>query len=525
MHKVSKILAILLIAFLSLYILAEFSEHLELVAPEKQLYRGKQPHAETSAPANQDRRFALVIPATSPSPELCKTMFSAIALGYPSPVIINWGVDFHDLTHWELGKNLPKIPGFVEYLDSVMHPNATHLEKLEEDDIVLMVDGYDVWFQLPPQVLLSRYHQINKEANERLRKQWTKKEPMPMKQTIVVASQKKCYPANPDRFGVDLRCDQWPTSPLRADLYGPETDKNDTNPHDNRPRWINGGMYIGPAGDMRRLFRRAKEKMDALLGEGLHAKSEQGMLGAIIGEQTVWRQWQREHNTDSELEDLVGKNLEFHVGVDYGQDISAQTLLIRISKEDDLDDGDFILLGNQTTIEQHSEAWGISPARLNGVPDDIKTAPNPLTQIERAANWSEMPLYTDFFLGSVPIILHHNKYKERRATWWDRPWYHRRLRELLTPNLRATEQKEPLATVKLDEGRIRYWAASAETTDRYPRMVGGLVNGTTYSRFSSVVLEDTCRFQDREADKYSKYSKEMWWEEVFRDGAGRFKPT
>lgn len=447
---------------------------------------------------------------------MCKTVFSALALGYPSPVIINWGVNHQDISHWRLGKALPKIPGLLHYLDSVMHPNATHLEKLEEEDIVIMIDARDVWFQLPAEVLLSRYHEINKRANERLLRQWTGSGPMPMKQTIVVGAQKKCYPNDPELFGVDLRCDIWPESPLRPDLYGPETDRNLTNLHDVRPRWLNGGMYIGPAGDMRRFFRRATEKMEAYIGEAFPLRSEQGMLGYLIGQQEVWRQWQRENRMKgSDLKGLIEENLEFHAGLDYAGELSSQVSWSDIDKEHDLYDGDFIALGDKDAIDRHSEIRGISPTRLSGVPEDIRLSQNPLAGFDKAANWSNMPLYTDFAIGTVPAMIHHNKLKTRRETWWDRPWYHQRLREIVTLRLGPRLSDEPLATIQVENTRIRYWAPSAESMDRYPRRA----NETATRRFLKMGFDELCPWDG----KPLRHAKSTWWEEVFRDGGGRFR--
>ncbi|KAJ4250927.1 hypothetical protein NW762_011577 [Fusarium torreyae] len=351
---------------------------------------------------NEDRRLALVMPATSPSPNLCKTIITALALNFPSPVLINWGVDYHDITHWKTGKNLPKIPGFVKYLDNVLHRDADPSEKLQETDIVVIIDGYDTWFQLPPEVLLNRYHDINEKANQRLRKQWSGKGPMPMRQTIVVASEKHCYPNNLQEFGVDAHCFDLPDSPMRKDLYGPETDKNYTNFHENRSKWINGGFYMGPAGDLRRFFRRALFQMEAGLGEGLHLRSEQGMLGQVIGEQELWRKWKREHHMpDDDLMGFMERDFEYHVGFDYGQVTSLPTMGSGISEQDDFYDGAFVRLGDQAILEQHAEVRGISPSRLRGLPDDIKTARNPLAYVDQAANWSDMPLYADFFTDHV----------------------------------------------------------------------------------------------------------------------------
>ncbi|RGP69149.1 hypothetical protein FSPOR_4864 [Fusarium sporotrichioides] len=511
MQIIYRVAITLFAIYLFVFTLSFFSD-LELGVP---VWNPYEDSSQLTVPVNNDRRFALVLPITNPNPNSCKTIFSALALGYPSPVIVNWGVDYHDVSHWEFGKNLPKIPGLVHYLDSVMHPNATDLERLEEDDLVLMVDSHDVWFQLPVEVLLSRYHEVNRRANERLRKQWTGSGPMPMKQTIVAAAEKKCYPDDPELFGIDLRCHRWPESPLRPDLYGPNTEKNASDFYYNRPRWLNGGMYMGPAGDMRRLFRRAMEDMEAGIGEGFPLRSEQGQVGNVIGRQEVWREWQRKNRMNSdELEGLVDQNFEYHFGLDYSQEISGQVKYTAINRTIDLYDADFVPLSDKKAIERHSKALGISPVRLMGVPDDLNKSRNPLAEFDNNATWSEMPLYADFFIGQVPVIVHHNGYKGRRQTCWDRPWYHQRLRELVTPRLKPYPTDEPLATVLTGGSQIRYWGVSAEARDRYPRKV----NATADGRFTKMEFEELCQWEG----KPLRSAKDTWWEEVFRDGKGKF---
>ena len=42
------------------------------------------------------------------------------------------------------GQNLPKIPGLVKYMDTALHPDAHPTEKLQNDDLVLMVNANDM---------------------------------------------------------------------------------------------------------------------------------------------------------------------------------------------------------------------------------------------------------------------------------------------------------------------------------------------------------------------------------------------
>lgn len=476
----------------------------EDVFDEGQSYRFKAAEEQP-----RDRRFALVIPATSASPDLCKTIMTALALGYPSPVIINWNTDYHAITKWSGGRNLPKIPGFVKYLDAVLRHDADPTEKLRDDDLVLMVDAYDVWFQLPAEILLRRYHDINKEANLRLRRQWPGKNPMLMHQTIIAASGKNCHPQ--PESGSNLHCDRIPDSPLRADLYGAETEKNETKHRDHRPKYINGGVYIGPAGDMRRLFRRALEKMESGIGQGVHLFSEQGIPGEVLGEQEIWRQWRRDADVpnDSAMA-LMNRDFEYHFGLDYNQTLSIQTFWT--NTDNGLFDGAFVTLDNQTAIKNHSESLGISPVRLKGVPDDIKKAQNPLDGVIGEPNWGNMSLYADFFTEAVPAILHHNGFKERRTAWWDKPWFHQRLRQLLRIRLTPIDPATPLATVEVSGGSVKYFAPLSESSDRKPRRMAD----TASKRFPKMEFQEVCHYPKEVPNGPGMH----WWDEVFRDGKG-----
>lgn len=485
--------------------------------PGKQFPSEAPPHQDSSAPsepAQHRRRFVVLVPANSPNPNLCKLMLSAIALGYPAPHIVNWGLDPRDASNREKGKALLKVPGIVRYLEALTSESAHPDDKLDDDDIVLIVDGFDIWFQLPPDVLLAGYHEINKEANAQLREQWKGDGPLPasMKQTIVAASQKKCYPG--PESNLNLHCDLLPKSPARSDLYGPQTDKSTASQkyHNIRPRFINGGAYMGPAGDMRRMFRRALFKLEEGVGKGLDMYSEQGLSGEVFGEQEIWRQRQRGSKQtaggDDDVTALMDRDYEYHMGLDYHQVLSIATVF-------EEPDGDIVALNNQSAIDSHSEKLGISPVRLHGVPNDVKAARNPLADVLPSADWGQMPLYADFFSESVPVMLHHNAHKdglkERRVWWWDRTWYFQYLRQLLAVRLKPTGLT-PLATVQTADGKVAYWAPNSEKTRRKPRIFGQ----TAVEPLIEAKFDDICRYGDDEPDADGR----KWWDEVFRDGKG-----
>lgn len=513
--KMSRALLLTILAIISLVSIAAFT-HIPNIASSfvtdtvEQPVEAQEPWITEIKPP-RDSRFVIVVPATAPSPNLCKFLLTAIALGYPTPVIVNWGVDYHTISKWEKGKNLSKIPGIKKYLDALLHENAHPDERLEEDDIVLIADGYDIWFQLPPDVLLKRYHDSNEKANARLRKEWKSNKPMPMQQSIIVAAQKRCYPT-PDS-GSNMHCDRMPESPMRKDLYGPMTDvkvKGDHS-HNERPRFINGGTYIGRAGDLRHMFERVLFKMESEIDKGVKLYSEQGISGEVLGEQELWRQMQRSwhgREEDNETMTFLQRDFEYHIGLDYTQEISIATVFEEI-------DGDIIALNNKSGIADRSASLGISPVRLKGVPKDIKASKNPLSGMVEKPEWGEMPLYADFFSEAIPVMLHHNAHenglKQRREWWWDRTWYFPYLRQLVLQH-QSVETLKPVAKVKTKEGVIEYWPPSADKLSRNPR----LLTGSAEEPLKTMKFDDLCR----EPDPEDGTQPAPWWEEVFRDGKG-----
>ncbi|KAH7162075.1 hypothetical protein B0J13DRAFT_632887 [Dactylonectria estremocensis] len=464
------------------------------------------------------RRFVVVIPADGPNPDLCKLITSAIALGYPSPVIVNWGETSFKVEGGFWGPYLGKISGTLEYLDRVTLPDTNKGDILTDDDLVLIVDAYDVWFQLPPNMLLQRYHESNRKANARLAKQWGTSDEMPMKQTVIVSAQKRCFPTLKE--GSNLHCDAVPESDLMPDVYGPQTDANANHYHEVRPRFMNSGSFMGPAGDMKRYFRRVKERLEKGLASELPYPGDQGIFAEIWGEQEVWRQWRRDFHSsltgdlpNHEAAAFIQRDCEFHIGLDYSQNLFLPTVY-------EENDGRFISLNEKAVIEKHSKDLGISPIHLQGVPKDLVGTHNPLSDIvpkgsSETVDWGDMPLYADFFTTAVPVVLHHNAWKhglkERRTKWWDQTWYFSHLRQLLEQQMKPRKLR-PLVTLPTHNGQLVYFAPKSDAEKRKPRAYN---QKTVKTGFREIELDDVCRYEDETKD-----SREHWYDEVFRDGKG-----
>lgn len=446
---------------------------------------------------------------------------SAMAMGYPMPVIINWGVHMNSYfpqyirKQGNVGSHQLKVTGALSYLDEISHSSTPEKDRLDKDDLVLMVDAYDMWFQTPPEVLVRRYHEANRLADERNRKLWPgEKEDMPMKQTIVVSSQKKCFPMPGSAY--DLKCHELPEGPQRTDLYGPNTDKDEkaTMFHDNRPKYINSGAIMGTVGDLKRYLRATKTRMDHKVATTKKdLASDQGMFGEVFGEQEVYRTWLRKKASENQgaakPDDLfMHRDFEYGVGLDYKQDICIATVFEEF-------DGEIVALSNKTFIESRSEELGIIPTRMKSLPEDLTSSQVPLAAIGLSPlpKWEDLKLYMDFWSTSVPAMVHHNAHagglKNRNTIWWDRPWYFPYLREMV--NARSvTGPLKSVGTVKSREGTdVTYFPVKADEENRLPRIfkAGDAVNG-----LDTIDWEDLCFNRQQDGPH--------WSVEVFRDGRG-----
>lgn len=408
--------------------------------------------------------------------------------------------------------------GVLEYLDAASNMNTTHADHLGDDDLVLMVDAHDVWFQLPPEALIRRFHETNQKANGRLAQQWGSFDDMPMKQTIVASAQKRCFPDN-DR-PAELHCNAVPESTLRQDTYGDWTDDPwDLTLHSMRPKFINSGIIMGPVRDMKRLFRHVVEKAERRKSEGLRVDSDQGLIGEVFGEQSVWRNIQRQAKaTRTAISEaatrMMQDNWENHLGLDYEQVLSVSTYYEEF-------DGQFIPLDDKEAIRKASNKLGISPARLHGVPQDLKSIPNPLVNIYENKfpvdlAWGNQSLYADFYTTAVPAILHHNakRYgaKERRTTWWDKTWYFPYLRDLVKSQIQPGGVK-PLARLLTSAGQLVYWPVSSDGMKRKVREFNTTL--TESDSMHEMEFSDVCKDPAE-----TSASAQHWYDEVYRDGKG-----
>ncbi|KAJ3268276.1 hypothetical protein HK104_005418 [Borealophlyctis nickersoniae] len=189
------------------------------------------------------QKVHFLIAITKPSPKFCRTLSTILLHEGYEPVLLNYG------RHSELKhvNKVRKLQGTYEYLlrnttasrllDSPEYTPPSKNSHPADDDIVIMIDGLDVWIQAALPSLLAKFRA------------------QPYR--IVFGADKKCWP-NPPR---SPECTNVPQSTLPADIFGKKTDtghlegKVNVNFQYNRPRWVNSGTIIGYATDLAILYR------------------------------------------------------------------------------------------------------------------------------------------------------------------------------------------------------------------------------------------------------------------------------
>lgn len=229
-----------------------------------------------------------------------------------------------------------------------MDAAETHLAKLraiqqylqglstgEDDDLVLIVDGYDIMLQLPVEVMIERYFIMQRDADARLAERYNMSvEELHRKSisnTIFWGPDKLCWPVDWSA----PRCWAVPASHLGDHAFGPNQGDGDMGTND--PKWLNSGTVLGPVGDLRTYINVTMAEIERTYDADFeNSESDQFYLSNIWGRQeyhrskqvlalqgdsapanaSEWLEASEDHVLPNPLV-IQGEATEFHVGIDY----------------------------------------------------------------------------------------------------------------------------------------------------------------------------------------------------------------
>lgn len=272
------------------------------------------PDSSSGEASIKTSQFHYLIPASQKNRRFCFILASSAASRYPVPQLIGWnGTGLFDaaLTH------LAKLRAIEVYLDN--------LPPQEDDDVVLIVDGYDVIMQLPPEIMLKRYFKTMDDENARNAKRFgvtvDELKARDLDTTLYFGPDKICWPIN----WRAPRCWAVPSSTLPPKAFGPKT--NNGNMVYMLPKWLNSGTLIGPADHMRDYVKATMREISATYDPTYKWKdSDQYYLANVWGRQEYFRSKMLHKDeevpggpSDRFLPHILKKEekTEFHVGIEY----------------------------------------------------------------------------------------------------------------------------------------------------------------------------------------------------------------
>ncbi|GAB7359979.1 hypothetical protein MBLNU230_g7503t1 [Neophaeotheca triangularis] len=402
------------------------------------------PYSDIQAPTSS-LRLHLLIPATQSNLDLCRLLLSIAVLGYPEPVLIGWADDTTN--------HLFKVSTILEYLEG--------LPPESDDDLVLIVDGYDIWFQLRPDVIIKRYYEIIEHANARLAAEGilgvpdqTGKE---IRQSVLFGPDKLCWPKDDRRTACWAVPDYDQLGPnFPPWVFGPETGGWMVT---LRPRWLNSGTMIGPVKDMREVFYATQERINKTYDESFQfrnsdqyyfseiwAEQEYSRIAARDGEvvpppvrQEVMKDGKKQFDTTAQFPTIgSGQRVEYGIGLDYDAALFQTNAGYR----------SFCtwITFNHTSPPSPPYADGTPRTpRIDQMPlqKDVSDSPAPFADLPpwlsnhpsnpdknhynlppSSTPWSEISLGVNAITQQIFPIFHVTGDKSFRDLWWPRIWFY-----------------------------------------------------------------------------------------------------
>ncbi|RYP22673.1 hypothetical protein DL765_001523 [Monosporascus sp. GIB2] len=411
-----------------------------------------------SAITSLNDELHVLIPASHGDLNLCCSL-----LGYPTPSILAWNQHFDEGHKLGGGSHMAKVSGVLDYLNS--------LSSKQDDELVLMMDAYDIHLQLPKSVLTSRYYSTREAAQRRLVEYAGHKtvDDGNLQQLVVFGAGKRCAPNWPHT----VACYAIPNSPLPEDLYGGNTDTSMGHTHWSsvRQRFLNSGYVLGPVGAMRRIFAEAWKEIKEWpetdpfddgqrFSANVYRGSDQSVFAAMYGRQEwVREKFRLKHAppgtkprtskvfgtfVDNALSpsfthepfdpDLSkGNPYEFGIYLDFWSELGHQTI------NSDWD-ARWVTYDKQKPVDEQvgfRSVWDCPTKVPDVLPDDILSSRLPAELLNGTSSsdepspWLTRPLYTHLCLSQIPVFRHMNGPKEHREIDWPMIWYQPKARAML----------------------------------------------------------------------------------------------
>ncbi|RFU78876.1 hypothetical protein TARUN_3357 [Trichoderma arundinaceum] len=396
-------------------------------------------------------RLHYLIPASLPNLNFCYNLVSSAVNRYPVPSLLGW----HGADEFDAAKtHLAKLRSMERYFNS--------LPPEEDDDLVIIVDGYDILIQLPPEIMVERYFQLAERADAHLAQRFDisvgELHRRGLRQTIFLGPDKICWPIDPHA----PRCWAAPESPIPPTAWG--SDMGDNAMFYSDPRWLNSGTIMAPIGDIRKYIAATMDEIRATHDPAYEFReSDQYYLANVWARQEYWRSRMMDEIPEGPPDRIIPvkstpfQTTEYHVAIEY-ESALFQTRAgyepyfgyVQFNETD---------LTTKLTADVRKEGSAFEPptvkmpknvaASLGRLYDDIpETHPGSTSE-----DWlSIVELGVNFVTRHIYGLWHCTGPKQFVELEYPTLWFYPFVKSLLKAAVRGSQAGEPL-TEKLIDGR------------------------------------------------------------------------
>ncbi|KAL9114056.1 MAG: hypothetical protein Q9227_001828 [Pyrenula ochraceoflavens] len=399
---------------------------------------------QTAASSEHQQRFHVLVTTPEINPATCRTVLTTAILGYEAPTIIS----FQDKGNKDIERTSSLKKFFKEQAS------------FSDNALTLLLDE-ETWVQLPPEVVVERFFNLEKDTNTTLRRKYGTKVSMNStkarySQRLLFGADKQCSSDDSS----DLACSAVPYSNLPSDSWSLGTDSDLAN-HHNRPRWLNSGTLLGRGRDLKSFAEYASDRFS----ESRALSKDVSPLASVFGEQEYMREIVRQNTTSGWLDwlaskvstsasspnitnlhlDIVnGREYEHGIGLDYSSQL-VQTM------EHAREDVEWLAWNDSFVVERVKADHGM-PYQIE-FPQSLRRLSKPFTGLKlkdetfrMEASWQDLSLAMNPYSQSISPILQVDTSLDDIQQLWKRMWFYPYLGSLLQGIRRTAETAHVPAT-------------------------------------------------------------------------------
>lgn len=341
------------------------------------------------------------------------------------------------------------------------------LDHADDNDLVLIMDGYDMVMQLPAEIMIQRYFNLVAESDAYLARRYglsvQDAHARGLRNTIFWGPDKTCFPLDHSA----PRCWAVPRSHLPEKAFGPKTANGDITYED--PRWLNSGTVIGPAGDLRRYLEvTLQAKADTYDAEFKLRNSDQYYFANVWAKQEYFRA----EMAGKPLPDAKGRQVperkqgedtELHISIDYASDMfQTRAGYDNFYGRRKFDGPGMKAVIDKDMFDQGTDSVPVVVDMPANIYESLTRMYNSVPHLHKGLNpreWIQaLNIGVNFVTKSIFVVWHCTTQKEPVHDDFHKWWFYPMAKSLQRVAVKEQKDQAPITDSKIDG---RYWFAKS----------------------------------------------------------------